>query len=97
MVNQLQMGLDYSYFIADWMEAGRDEVTRITQGYTGIAGTFDYCRLHDIQVPALSPLRPNVFTPPKLLNLPGIRRKRSRPPRRRTRSRHSGERVSDVR
>ena len=68
VVNQVQLGLAYCYLIADGIEANRDESTRITSGYTGVVGTLDYCRLHDIQVQAWAPLkgRDMVAAPPLL-------------------------------
>jgi predicted oxidoreductase len=71
VANQLQLGLAHSHLIADGIEANRDDSTRITHGYTGVAGTLDYCRLHDMQVQAYAPLRGgNSANPPNLLNPP---------------------------
>jgi predicted oxidoreductase len=57
VVNQLHVGLAHSYLIADGLEANRQSCTRITEGYTEVAGTLDYCRLNDIQIQAWSPLK----------------------------------------
>jgi predicted oxidoreductase len=57
VVNQIHVGLAHLYPIADGIEANQDERTRITHGYTGVAGTLDYCRLNDIQIQAWSPLK----------------------------------------
>lgn len=57
VVNQVHLGLAHPYLITDGMEANRDDRTRITRGYTGAAGTLDYCCLHKIQIQAWSPLK----------------------------------------
>jgi predicted oxidoreductase len=57
VVNQIQLGLAYSYLIADGLEANQDETTRLTLKYTGVSGILDYCRLRDIQIQAWSPLK----------------------------------------
>jgi predicted oxidoreductase len=69
VVNQIQLGLAHSYLIADGIEANQDDSTRINHGYAGVAGTLDYCRLHDMQVQAWSPLKrgnnsPGLLNPP---------------------------------
>lgn len=57
VVNQVQLGLAHSGLIVDGMEFNRDGSTRLTEGYTGAVGALDYCRQHDIQVQAWSPLQ----------------------------------------
>jgi predicted oxidoreductase len=57
VVNQLHVSLAYSKLIADGVEANRDGMMRITQGYAGVAGTLDYCRLQGMQIQAWSPLK----------------------------------------
>jgi predicted oxidoreductase len=68
VINQLHVALEYPHLIADGMESNREASGRITEGYTGVAGTLDYCLLNDIQVQAFSPLRASDHHPPKLLN-----------------------------
>lgn len=68
VANQVRLGLAHSYLIADGIEANQEDSTRITHCYTGVAGTLDYCRLHDIQVQAYEPLRGRKLRPPDLLN-----------------------------
>jgi predicted oxidoreductase len=61
VVNQIRMGLGYSHPIVDGMDfalqlaKGEDP----EEGFTAVAGNgvLDYCRLHDIQIQAWSPLR----------------------------------------
>jgi predicted oxidoreductase len=64
VANQVQLGLAHPYLIADGIEANREDGSRITHGYTGVAGTLDYCRLHDIQIQAYSPLRRGTIANP---------------------------------
>ena len=67
VVNQIRMGLGYSYPIADGLEfavqlaKGEDA----EEGFTALAGggVLDYCRSHDIQVQAWSPLRGTFLKP----------------------------------
>lgn len=63
IANQIQLGIMHPYLIVDGVEADRAGDSRITHGYTGVAGTLDYCRLHDIQIQAWSPLRGDLLNP----------------------------------
>jgi predicted oxidoreductase len=64
IANQIQLGLAHWY-----TEAGASKGA-VTHGAEG-AVTLDYCRLHDIQVQAYSPLKgASVGKPPNLLNPP---------------------------
>jgi predicted oxidoreductase len=63
VANQVQLGLLHPYLILDGIEADREGDSRITHQYTGVAGTLDYCRLHDIQIQAWSPLRGDLLKP----------------------------------
>lgn len=60
VVNQVQLSLSHVYLIDDGIVANRSGVQ-----YAGVAGTLDYCRLHDIMLQAWSPVGGG-----KLLNLP---------------------------
>ena len=64
VANQIQLSLEHASLIADGMEANRNECARITHSYTGVAGTLDYCFLHDILVQTYSPLRGSLLNPP---------------------------------
>ena len=62
VINQIQLGL------AHWYTAASPSKGAITHGAEGVA-TLDYCRTHDIQVQAYSPLKAeSVGKPPNLLN-----------------------------
>ena len=62
VANQIQLGLAHWY---TRLEASKGAVTHGQEG----AATLDYCRVHDIQVQAYSPLRAaNIGKPPNLLN-----------------------------
>lgn len=63
VANQIQLGLQHPYLIVDGIEADREGGSRVTHEYTGAAGTLDYCRLHDIQIQAWSPLRGDLLKP----------------------------------
>lgn len=77
VINQIQLGLAHPYPIADGLEfmlEAIEELPKISRGegkkrfanaYTGLsgAGTLDYCRLHEIQVQAWSPLRGDLLNP----------------------------------
>jgi predicted oxidoreductase len=56
VVNQIELSLPQSELITEGLDANRDPSRRLRPEYTGAAGTLDYCRLHDIQVQAYSPL-----------------------------------------
>jgi predicted oxidoreductase len=74
IVNQIQLGLGHAHPIFDGaeftVEVGQDILqvmgvgpkTQFANNSLGFAapGTFDYCRLHDIQVQAWSPIRGNL-------------------------------------
>jgi len=69
VVNQIHISLAHPYAIADGVEANREEHIRVTHGYTGVAGTLDYCRENNMQVQAWSPLKDgankvNLINPP---------------------------------
>lgn len=57
VINQLRLGLAYPHLITDGLDANRYDGIRLTMGYTGVAGTLDYCRLNGIQIQAFSPVR----------------------------------------
>lgn len=62
VANQIQLGL------AHWYTPAGASKGAVTHGEEG-AATLDYCRVHDIQVQAYSPLRAaNIGTAPNLLN-----------------------------
>jgi predicted oxidoreductase len=64
IANQIQLGL------AHWYTDPGASKAAITHGAEGVIA-LDYCRLHDIQVQAYSPLRgSNIGNPPNLLNPP---------------------------
>jgi predicted oxidoreductase len=64
VINQIQLGLAHWY-----TEAGASKAA-VTHGFEGVV-TLDYCRVHDIQVQAYSPLKgANIGKPPNLLNPP---------------------------
>jgi predicted oxidoreductase len=67
VVNQIHLGLAHPYALVEGMEFTLQQAKGIflDRGYTGIAGagTFEYCRLHDIQVQAWSPLRGELLNP----------------------------------
>jgi len=64
VINQIQLGL------AHWYTEASPSKGAITHGAEGVA-TLDYCRTHDIQVQAYSPLKAeSVGKPPNLLNAP---------------------------
>ena len=64
VINQIQLGL------AHWYTAASPSKGAITHGAEGVA-TLDYCRTHDIQVQAYSPLKAeSVGKPPNLLTAP---------------------------
>lgn len=56
VVNQIHVGLAHPNVIADGLDGNREDSTRVT-------GILDYCRLHDINVQAYSPLRGNLLSP----------------------------------
>jgi len=61
VVNQIQLGVAHWYTMAD---PGKGAMTHGAEG----ALTLDYCRVHDMQVQAYSPLKAgNIGTPPNLL------------------------------
>lgn len=57
IVNQVQLGLMHPELITDGIDMNREGERRLTQGYSGAAGTLDYCRLSNIQIQAYSPVR----------------------------------------
>jgi predicted oxidoreductase len=62
VINQIQLGL------AHWYTEASPAKGAITHGSEGVV-TLDYCRIHDIQVQAYSPLKAeSVGKPPNLLN-----------------------------
>lgn len=64
VINQIQLGL------AHWYSEPGASKGAVTHGDEGVA-TLDYCRVHEIQVQAYSPLRGgNLGKPPDLLNPP---------------------------
>jgi predicted oxidoreductase len=63
IANQIKLGLMHPYLIVDGIEADRAADDRVTHEYTGVAGTLDYCRLHDVQIQAWSPLRGDLLRP----------------------------------
>lgn len=63
VANQIKLGLTHPYLIVEGIEADRVGDDRITHEYSGAAGTLDYCRLHDIQIQAWSPLRGDLLQP----------------------------------
>jgi predicted oxidoreductase len=74
VVNQIRLGLSYLYPLIDGMDFSLQLTSgsALDGGYTGLssAGTLDYCRLHDIQIQAWSPLRglsnPSSYERPEL-------------------------------
>jgi predicted oxidoreductase len=75
IANQIHLGLGYPDVITDGVEFTIElaQAAAVNERYIGVsgAGTFDYCRLHDIQIQAWSPLRgdllsPNADSPPGL-------------------------------
>jgi predicted oxidoreductase len=68
VVNQIHLGLGNCDLLADGQEITLELVKgdfdfRPYEGVSG-SGTFDYCRLHDIQVQAWTPLPPQIFKLP---------------------------------
>lgn len=76
VINQIQLGLGHSHAIADGMEfvleVGQELLNvfgGVKDGFTNAysspdaAGTFDYCRLHDMQVQAWGPLHGRFLSP----------------------------------
>jgi predicted oxidoreductase len=62
VANQIQLGLAHWYTVAGPSKGA------ITHGDEGVAG-LDYCRVHEIQIQAYSPLKAgNIGKPPNLLN-----------------------------
>ncbi len=60
VVNQLELNLLHHDLISDGILANRNQAS-----YSGVAGTLDYCRLHDIMIQAWSPVaRGQLFDPP---------------------------------
>ena len=60
IVNQLELNLLHNDLIDDGVVANTAAAT-----YTGVAGTLDYCRLHDITIQAWSPVAGGrLFNPP---------------------------------
>lgn len=57
VVNQIPLGLAHSAIIADGLKGTRPDSDRVT-------GVIDYCRLHEINVQAYSPLRGQLQSPP---------------------------------
>jgi predicted oxidoreductase len=61
VVNQVRLGLGYPDLLAEGMEFALTliKANQSQSGYASTAsgGTIDYCRLHDIQIQAWSPLR----------------------------------------
>lgn len=57
VVNQLDLSLANPGLVTEGLDVNRQEGRRLMSGYTGTAGLLDYCRLHDIQVQAYSPVR----------------------------------------
>lgn len=67
VANQIHLSLTHTFPIADGSEFTL-QITKGTNrdhGYSGVSGsgTFDYCRLHEIQVQAWSPLRGDLLNP----------------------------------
>jgi predicted oxidoreductase len=63
VINQVQLGL------AHWYTKAGPSKGSLTHGAEGVV-ILDYCRAHDIQIQAYSPLRAgNIKRPPNLLNL----------------------------
>jgi len=67
VANQVQLGLAHPHLIADGMEFTLELIRGALKkhayaGYSG-TGTLDYCRLHDIQIQAWSPLRGDLLNP----------------------------------
>lgn len=58
IANQIQLGLGYSYPIADGLDITDDGASRSS-------GVLDYCRLNDIKIQAYSPLRGELLNPPE--------------------------------
>jgi predicted oxidoreductase len=66
VINQIRLGLAHSYPIADGIEFTLEVAKGSLEmhgAYWGVAGTgtLDYCRLHEIQIQAWSPLRSTVL------------------------------------
>jgi predicted oxidoreductase len=57
VVNQIHLGLTHPSIITDGVDFNREGSLRLTDRYSGVAGTLDYCRLHDIQLQAYGPVR----------------------------------------
>jgi len=74
IVNQIRLGISHLYPLMDGMEVSLqlNKGVDIDGAYSGLSGgeTLDYCRLHDIQVQAWSPLRglsdPSTYERPEL-------------------------------
>ena len=68
VVNQIHLGLAHAHALAEGSEFALEIAQGVTknQGYAGVSGggTFDFCRLHDIQIQAWSPLRGDLVKPP---------------------------------
>jgi predicted oxidoreductase len=66
VVNQVQLGLAHSYLFAEFLKPNENDSPVDVHVY---AGTIDYCRLHDVQLQAYSPLKGgNVHRAPELVN-----------------------------
>jgi predicted oxidoreductase len=57
VINQIELSLMQPALITEGLDANHGGSRRFIQEYSGSAGTLDYCRLHDIQVQAYSPVR----------------------------------------
>ena len=57
VINQVRVGLMHPYLITEGLDFNRQEGRRLSPMHTGTDGTLDYCRLHDIQIQAYSPVR----------------------------------------
>jgi predicted oxidoreductase len=57
VINQVELGLMHAALITEGLDANHEGSRRLTQDYSGAAGTLDYCRLHEIQLQAYSPVR----------------------------------------
>jgi predicted oxidoreductase len=62
VVNQLPIGLANYYLIMDGLISDGND--RARTAFAGLTGVLDYCRVHDMQIQAYSPLRGNLVRPP---------------------------------
>jgi predicted oxidoreductase len=69
VANQIQLGLAHSYAIWDFLQQDRRDSESPLDIQT-FAGLIDYCRLHQIQVQAYSPLKGDVHRASNLLKSP---------------------------